>query len=241
MRLAIDPRLQREAGSPARTPLCSRLPLRPDFVHGALDLYRRYFTPSKALEKPYVMVGINVVAVNTQVEARRLFTSLQQKQTSAAVWPLRSIGRHKTRDHTSSGTVASLVPIRTALSKKMTEPNPYAAPTSEPAFAAPEGIDPASVRKIEAIIKDAGQFWLAILLCMVCTGFGAIIIGPWYFVRFLQWNSLARDQPALLTPGAPRGSLVQRFQSAKTKLVAGMGFGAFVLLLLVGVLAISAL
>jgi luciferase family oxidoreductase group 1 len=44
----------------------------------ALDLYRRRFQPSRQLDKPYAMAGINVIAAETDDEARRLFTSLQQ-------------------------------------------------------------------------------------------------------------------------------------------------------------------
>jgi hypothetical protein len=48
-----------------------------------------------------------------------------------------------------------------------------------------------------------------------------------------QWNSLARAQPMLLDPNAPRGSVARRFQSAKLKLIIGMSFGAVILSLVV--------
>jgi len=110
------------------------------------------------------------------------------------------------------------------------QPNPYAAPQADFASASQSDIERATLTKIEAIIKDAGQFWVAILMCIFCTGLGAIIIGPWYLVRLNQWNSIARAQPMLLDPNVPRGSLAQRFQSAKTKLIIGLSFGALVLL-----------
>jgi luciferase family oxidoreductase group 1 len=47
----------------------------------ALALYRRRFTPSKELERPYAMVGANVISADTDAEARRLFTSHQQAFT----------------------------------------------------------------------------------------------------------------------------------------------------------------
>jgi luciferase family oxidoreductase group 1 len=50
----------------------------PDALMPALDLYRRHFKPSRQLDKPYVMVAANIIAADTDVEARRLFTSLQQ-------------------------------------------------------------------------------------------------------------------------------------------------------------------
>jgi luciferase family oxidoreductase group 1 len=44
----------------------------------AIALYRSQFRPSDQLEKPYVMLGVNVFAADTDAEARRLFTSVQQ-------------------------------------------------------------------------------------------------------------------------------------------------------------------
>lgn len=44
----------------------------------ALDIYRSRFQPSEQLAKPYVMLGINVVAAETDDEAKFLFSSLQQ-------------------------------------------------------------------------------------------------------------------------------------------------------------------
>jgi luciferase family oxidoreductase group 1 len=50
----------------------------PQELDMALAMYRERFQPSEYLQKPYVMVGLNVVAAETDAEARRLFTSLQQ-------------------------------------------------------------------------------------------------------------------------------------------------------------------
>jgi luciferase family oxidoreductase group 1 len=44
----------------------------------ALALYRAQFRPSQFLAKPYVMLGLNVVAADTDAQAKHLFTSLQQ-------------------------------------------------------------------------------------------------------------------------------------------------------------------
>jgi luciferase family oxidoreductase group 1 len=44
----------------------------------AIHLYRNQFKPSPHLPGPYVMAAINVIAADTDSEARRLFTSLQQ-------------------------------------------------------------------------------------------------------------------------------------------------------------------
>ncbi|RWZ52383.1 LLM class flavin-dependent oxidoreductase [Halobacillus fulvus] len=51
----------------------------PNNTFGAIDLYRRTFKPSDVLEEPYVMLGINVIAADTDEEAERLATSQQQQ------------------------------------------------------------------------------------------------------------------------------------------------------------------
>jgi len=54
----------------------------PDALVVALDIYRRNFKPSKQLDHPYAIVGVNVVAADTDDEARRLFTTVQQSFTN---------------------------------------------------------------------------------------------------------------------------------------------------------------
>jgi luciferase family oxidoreductase group 1 len=54
----------------------------PDALLVALDIYRKRFKPSKQLDQPYAMVGVNVVAADTDEEARRLFTTIQQSFTN---------------------------------------------------------------------------------------------------------------------------------------------------------------
>ena len=54
----------------------------PDALLAALDVYRKTFKPSKQLDHPYAMVGVNVVAADTDEEARRLFTTIQQSFTN---------------------------------------------------------------------------------------------------------------------------------------------------------------
>src|SRR5436190_11909469 len=53
----------------------------PDALLQALEIYRTTFKPSAQLERPYVMVGVNVIAADTDAEASRLFTSVQQRFT----------------------------------------------------------------------------------------------------------------------------------------------------------------
>ena len=50
----------------------------PDAMDEALALYRRDFRPSARLQQPYAMLGINVVAADSDEQARRLFTTQQQ-------------------------------------------------------------------------------------------------------------------------------------------------------------------
>jgi alkanesulfonate monooxygenase SsuD/methylene tetrahydromethanopterin reductase-like flavin-dependent oxidoreductase (luciferase family) len=44
----------------------------------AVAIYRERFRPSERLATPRVMLGVNVFAAETDTEARRLFSSLQQ-------------------------------------------------------------------------------------------------------------------------------------------------------------------
>jgi len=50
----------------------------PDHLIQALAVYRERFKPSRQLKHPYAMMGVNVFAANTDEEARRYFTSVQQ-------------------------------------------------------------------------------------------------------------------------------------------------------------------
>lgn len=49
----------------------------PEALFQALRVYRAGFRPGPKNPRPYAMVGINVVAAETDAEARRLFTSIQ--------------------------------------------------------------------------------------------------------------------------------------------------------------------
>jgi luciferase family oxidoreductase group 1 len=52
----------------------------PALLMEAIAIYRDGFTPSAYLEKPYVMVGVPLVAAETDAEAQRLATSSFQRQ-----------------------------------------------------------------------------------------------------------------------------------------------------------------
>jgi luciferase family oxidoreductase group 1 len=50
----------------------------PAMLMDAVTIYRDRFEPSAQLDRPYVMLGVNVIAADTDAEARRLFSSVQQ-------------------------------------------------------------------------------------------------------------------------------------------------------------------
>lgn len=51
----------------------------PDALMQALAVYRERFKPSEQLARPHAMPGINVIAAETDAQARHLATSLQQR------------------------------------------------------------------------------------------------------------------------------------------------------------------
>ncbi len=50
----------------------------PDLLLSALQIYRDNFVPSETLSQPYAMAGVNVFAADSEAEAQRIFTSVQQ-------------------------------------------------------------------------------------------------------------------------------------------------------------------
>ena len=51
----------------------------PDMLEVSTRLYRENFRPSDTLREPWLMVGVAVIAAETDAEARRLFTTPQQR------------------------------------------------------------------------------------------------------------------------------------------------------------------
>ncbi len=51
----------------------------PRYMHEAIRVYRNYFRPSAVLEKPYVMLGVPLVAAPTDEEAEFLATTVYQR------------------------------------------------------------------------------------------------------------------------------------------------------------------
>jgi luciferase family oxidoreductase group 1 len=54
----------------------------PDHLIPALQIYRSQFKPSEQLERPYAMVGVNIVAAESDDKARRLATTQQMSFTN---------------------------------------------------------------------------------------------------------------------------------------------------------------
>ena len=115
--------------------------------------------------------------------------------------------------------------------------NPYA-PSMFPADTNGQGVDPVLLAKVNAITKDAGQFWVAMVLCIICSALGSLIIGIWYGVRLMQWNAIAKSQPLLMDPNAAPGSVAAKFQGAKVKLIIGMVFGIVILCVFIAYIAL---
>jgi luciferase family oxidoreductase group 1 len=51
----------------------------PDLLEQALNVYRDTYRPSERWPKPHAMVGVNVIAAESDAEGARLLTSLQQR------------------------------------------------------------------------------------------------------------------------------------------------------------------
>lgn len=51
----------------------------PDYLYAAAQIYRHNFNPTETVPKPYFMVGVQVIAAETNAKARRLFTTAQQR------------------------------------------------------------------------------------------------------------------------------------------------------------------
>ncbi|WP_045837639.1 LLM class flavin-dependent oxidoreductase [Hyphomicrobium sp. 99] len=54
----------------------------PEQLLPALEIYRSRFKPSKQLDRPHAMVGVNIIAAETDAEARRLWTTQQMSFTN---------------------------------------------------------------------------------------------------------------------------------------------------------------
>src|SRR5664279_1354228 len=51
----------------------------PEYLYAATQLYREHFRPSEVLLKPYLIIGVQAIAAETDAAARRLFTTPLQR------------------------------------------------------------------------------------------------------------------------------------------------------------------
>src|ERR1700757_986535 len=51
----------------------------PDALYASAQLYRERFQPSEVLQRPYLLIAVQVIAAETDAAARRLFTAPQQR------------------------------------------------------------------------------------------------------------------------------------------------------------------
>ena len=51
----------------------------PQYLYAASELYRRNFRPSATLSQPHLMIGVPIIAAETDAAAQRLFTTPQQR------------------------------------------------------------------------------------------------------------------------------------------------------------------
>ncbi len=51
----------------------------PEYLYAAAQMYRERFQPNAVLRRPHLMVGVQVIAAETDTAARRLFTTPQQR------------------------------------------------------------------------------------------------------------------------------------------------------------------
>ncbi|MBC7163339.1 MAG: LLM class flavin-dependent oxidoreductase [Immundisolibacter sp.] len=94
----------------------------PAQMQQAIDLYRAQFRPSQQLQSPYVMVGYNVFAADTDAEAQLLASSMQQ-----AFVALRS-GRPGKLPPPAPGYLDSLSPMERAMLEQVLSCSAIGAP-----------------------------------------------------------------------------------------------------------------
>ncbi|MBA3995999.1 MAG: LLM class flavin-dependent oxidoreductase [Candidatus Accumulibacter sp.] len=107
----------------------------PRFLLRAIEVYRRGFQPSAALERPYVMVAANAIAAATDDEAQLLFSSLRDrfaKMARGVRGPLEAPSAASERDWspaerayaeeaTSCSAVGAAATVRSGLEKLQAE------------------------------------------------------------------------------------------------------------------------
>ena len=108
-----------------------------EYTIPALQIYHQNFTPSKVLKEPYVMLGVNVIAADTEEKARWMATSQQQQMFSlmrgmptqfqppiedvAAVWTLREQSVFEEKLNSNSTIVGTAETVKRKLENFLNE------------------------------------------------------------------------------------------------------------------------
>lgn len=91
----------------------------PQQLMSALEIYRRHFKPSAQLERPYTMAGINIIAADTDKEARRLATTQQMSFVNLFRGGTRKLSRPPIDDMDSYWTPAEKAQVEGLLSRSV--------------------------------------------------------------------------------------------------------------------------
>jgi luciferase family oxidoreductase group 1 len=90
----------------------------PQQLMTALELYRSRFKPSEQLDRPYAMVGVNIIAAETDAEARRLATT-QQMSFTQLVRGTRTVSRPPIDDIETFWTPAEKTQVMQMLARSI--------------------------------------------------------------------------------------------------------------------------
>jgi len=90
----------------------------PQQLMTALEIYRSRFKPSEQLDRPYAMVGVNIIAAETDAEARRLATT-QQMSFTQLVRGTRTVSRPPIDDIETFWTPAEKTQVTQMLARSI--------------------------------------------------------------------------------------------------------------------------
>jgi len=90
----------------------------PQQLMTALEIYRSRFKPSEQLDRPYAMVGVNIIAAETDAEARRLATT-QQMSFTQLVRGTRTVSRPPIDDIETFWTPAEKTQVMQMLARSI--------------------------------------------------------------------------------------------------------------------------
>lgn len=91
----------------------------PQQLMAALELYRTRFKPSRQLERPHAMVGVNIIAADSDEEARRLWTTQQMSFTNLVRGAMRSLSQPPIEDIESYWTPTEKAHVSQMLSRSV--------------------------------------------------------------------------------------------------------------------------